>query len=90
MSDMKSLNVSDIPEMSSIIRSTAGSGEYVNYAQKRSLSRQGGLIYGQFNPSFGGACQWNPIGSIEAASVLKIEDVGSCETGEPVVRVTHM
>jgi len=72
------------------VEKTAAS-PFTNFCLKEKLREVNGKIYGNWKPSFGGACLSDFDNYyIEKASVISKEEVGRCsQTGKMVVKYVH-
>lgn len=63
---------------------------YTNFSLKEKLREKDGRIWGNWNPSFAGACI-DPFDNkyIEKGSVISKAEVGKCSSGKVVVKYVH-
>ncbi len=63
---------------------------FTNFARKRLLRRNGNQLFGNWNNSFGAACI-DPFNNkyIQVGSIVSIDEVGRCDSGDVVVMVVH-
>lgn len=64
--------------------------EYTNYARKETISHSGGKVYGNWEPSFDGACIGAFQRYVEEGAVIEMREVGRCSSGSTVVQLRSM
>ena len=81
-------SMSDIP-MDEAAPQDAPDAERILYARKKTIKEtEWKTIGAQFAPDFDGACKAPSYTQIQKQSIIKMEDVGKCNTGDVVTRFT--
>ncbi len=58
---------------------------FTNYVRKDLLRRHNGLLYGNWSPSFTGACSSRWTYTIAENSVIRMQRVGNCSNNGPEI-----
>ena len=76
--------------LDSLIQKNAGDKDayaltYTNFSRKDLMHESGGKVYGNWKPSFSGACIDPNIKYLEKGAIIKLKDVGNCDGGYRIV-----
>ncbi len=64
--------------------------KYTHFARKDKVRKKNGWVYGNWEPSFAGACTSPFVRQIAAGAIIELKDVGQCpDRRHRVIRARH-
>ncbi|MDM0054070.1 hypothetical protein [Variovorax fucosicus] len=62
---------------------------FTNFSLQDRLSEENGSVYGNWSPSFAGACSGGFTSGIPVGAIQSLSDVGACPDGRRVIQAVH-